>query len=313
MSKPLVSILVPMFNESSMVEEFFKGVEEALDGDLADFEFVCVDDGSTDDTLDRLLARAEVDPRVKVLAFSRNFGKEAAMTAALDHAAGEASIPMDADLQDPPELVNEMIGAWQEGHDVVFAKRANRETDSMLKRNTADLFYRCFNAISDHPIPAHVGDYRLMSRRVVDVIKQLPERERFMKGLFSWPGFKSTTVSYNRPSRARGSTKFNYWKLWNFALSGITSFSTVPIRLGTYLGLLIAGCAFLYAAYVVIKTIILGVDVPGYASLITIVLFLGGVQLFVIGLMGEYLGRIYREVKGRPLYIIDRKVGFDPE
>lgn len=313
MSKPLVSLLVPFYNESSMVDEFFETVTGALDADLAEFEFICVDDGSSDDTLEKLLARAEQDTRVKVLSFSRNFGKEAALTAALDHANGDAAIPMDADLQDPPELVNEMITKWQEGYEVVFAQRDARANDSMLKRHTADLFYRIFNTISENPIPPHVGDFRLMSRRVMDVVKSLPERERFMKGLFSWPGFKSTAISYERPRRARGSTKFNYWKLWNFALSGLTSFSTVPIRLGTYLGLLIAGCAFLYATYVVLKTLVLGIDVPGYASLITIILFLGGVQLFVIGLMGEYLGRIYREVKGRPLYVIDRKTGFDSE
>lgn len=263
MSKPLVSILVPMYNESSVLDYFFETLDKALARELAHFEYICVDDGSGDDTLDKLVQRAAADPRVKVIALSRNFGKEAAMSAALDHAQGDACVPMDADLQDPPELVNRMIEVWQGGVDVVLARRVNRDSDSVLKRTTANLFYRFFNAISENPIPAHVGDYRLMSRRVVDVVKQLPERERFMKGLFSWSGFRSETIDYVRPERAAGATKFNYWKLWNFALSGITSFSTLPIRVGTYLGLTISAGVFIYAIFTVTKTIIYGVDVPG--------------------------------------------------
>lgn len=311
MKRELISILVPMHNESSVVEMFFAAMERTLDPTLADFEFVCVDDGCTDDTLAKLKVIAQRDSRVKIVSFSRNFGKEAAMSAALDHATGTAVIPIDADLQDPPELINDMIRAWQSGYDVVYAKRASRESDSLMKRRTAGLFYRVFNAVSDTPIPENVGDYRLMSRRVVEVIRSLPEKDRFMKGLFSWPGFKTTTIEFNRQTRAEGTTKFNYWKLWNFAISGITSFSTVPIRIGTYLGLVISLASFIYAAYVVVRTLVYGVDVPGYSSLIVIILFLGGVQLVVMGLMGEYIGRIYKEVKGRPIYVVDRTIGFD--
>ncbi len=312
MKPPLVSILVPMHNEASGVEMFFTALAAALDPGLADFEFICVDDGSSDDTLAKLIAAADRDARVKIVSFSRNFGKEAAVSAALDHASGAAVIPIDADLQDPPELINQMIRAWLSGFDVVYAKRASRQTDSLVKRRTAGWFYRVFNAVSDTPIPKDVGDYRLMSRRVVEVIKSLPEKDRFMKGLFSWPGFRSTTIEFTRQTRAAGRSNFNYWKLWNFALSGITSFSTVPIRVGTYLGLVISFLSFLYAAYVVVKTLVYGVDVPGYSSLIVIILFLGGVQLVVIGVLGEYIGRIYKEVKGRPIYVVERTVGFPP-
>lgn len=309
MNKPLVSILVPMYNESSVLPLFFAAMDQALDLSLADFEFICVDDGCKDDTLDKLTCAADRDPRVKIVSFSRNFGKEAAMSSALDYASGDAVIPIDVDLQDPPELINDLIRSWMSGYDVVYAKRASRDTDSLMKRRTAGLFYRVFNAVSDTPIPENVGDYRLMSRRVVEVIRNLPERDRFMKGLFSWPGFKTATIEFNRQTRAEGLSKFNYWKLWNFAISGITSFSTVPIRVGTYLGLIISLASFGYAVFVVVKTLVLGVDVPGYSSLIVIILFLGGVQLVVIGLLGEYIGRIYKEVKGRPIYVVDRTVG----
>jgi polyisoprenyl-phosphate glycosyltransferase len=284
MKGELISILVPMHNESLVVELFFAAMERTLDQSLADFEFICVDDGCSDDTLEKLTAIAGRDERVKVVSFSRNFGKEAAISAALDYASGSAVIPIDADLQDPPELINEMVRAWMSGFDVVYAKRASRETDSLMKRRTAELFYRVFNAVSDTTIPENVGDYRLMSRRVVEVIKSLPEKDRFMKGLFSWPGFKTTTIEFNRRTRAEGTSKFNYWKLWNFAISGITSFSTAPIRVSTYLGLLISFGSFLYATYVIVKTLIFGVEVPGYSSLIVIILFLGGVQLVVMGL-----------------------------
>lgn len=312
MNKPLVSILVPMYNESAAVEPFFAAMDRALDRSLADFEFICVDDGCQDDTLEKLTRQTARDPRVKIVSFSRNFGKEAAMSSALDYASGDAVIPIDADLQEPPELINDMIRSWLAGHDVVHAKRASRAGDSMTKRRTAGLFYRIFNAVSDTPIPENVGDYRLMSRRVVEVVRNLPEKDRFMKGLFSWPGFKSATIEFDRQTRSEGLSKFSYWKLWNFAISGITSFSTMPIRVGTYLGLMISFASFVYAVFIIIKTLVLGVDVPGYSSLIVIILFLGGVQLVVIGLLGEYIGRIYKEVKGRPIYVVDRTIGLPP-
>ncbi|HEX7026667.1 MAG TPA: glycosyltransferase family 2 protein [Gammaproteobacteria bacterium] len=306
-----LSILVPMYNESEVIPAFFDTISRVLAGIDMDHEIICVNDGSVDGTLELLISRAAEEPRIKIVSFSRNFGKEAAMTAALDYASGDAAIPIDADLQDPPELIHEMVRRWNEGFDVVYAMRSSRTSDSLVKRKTAHWFYNLFNRLSEVDIPENVGDYRLMSRRVIDVIKKLPEKERFMKGLFCWPGFKSTTIEFERQVRAGGKTKFNYWKLWNFALSGITSFSTIPIRIGTYLGLLIATLAFFYGCYIIIKTLIYGIDEPGYASIMVVVLFLGGVQLFCFGLMGEYIGRIYKEVKNRPLYIVDRAIGFD--
>jgi polyisoprenyl-phosphate glycosyltransferase len=307
----LLSILVPMYNESEVIPVFFEAINKVLAGIGMDYEIICVNDGSKDNTLELLSTQAARDPRVKVVSFSRNFGKEPAMTAALDYAAGDAAIPMDADLQDPPELIYDMLRKWNEGFDVVYAKRSSRASDSLIKRTTAHWFYNLFNRLSEVDIPESVGDYRLMSRRVIDVIRKLPEKERFMKGLFCWPGFKTTMIEFERQVRAGGSTKFNYWKLWNFALNGITSFSTIPIRLGIYLGLFIATLAFIYGFYITVKTLVLGVDEPGYASLMVVVLFLGGVQLFCFGLMGEYIGRIYKEVKNRPLYVVEQAIGFD--
>jgi polyisoprenyl-phosphate glycosyltransferase len=311
MSPRRLSILVPMYNESEVIPVFFRTINGVLADTGMDYEIICVNDGSKDNTLELLAAEAARDPRVKVLSFSRNFGKEAAMTAALDYASGDAAIPIDADLQDPPELIHDMLRKWEEGFDVVFAKRSSRESDSLVKRKTARWFYNLFNRLSEVDIPENVGDYRLMSRRVLEVIKKLPEKERFMKGLFCWPGFRSTTLEFERQVRAGGSTKFNYWKLWNFALSGITSFSTIPIRIGIYLGLFISACAFVYGCFIILLTLFYGIKEPGYPSLMVVVLFLGGVQLFCFGLMGEYIGRIYKEVKNRPLYVVERAVGFE--
>jgi len=299
-----------MYNEAESIDVFFATLTPVLNGIDLDWEIICVDDGSRDATLAHLTTVAEGNPRVRVVSFSRNFGKEAAMTAALDYASGDAVIPIDADLQDPPEMVVHMVEKWRQGADVVCAKRSSRASDSMVKRKTAHWFYLLFNRISDTPIPEDVGDYRLMDRRVVEVIKQLPEKDRFMKGLFSWPGFRVDIIEFERKQRARGDTKFSYWKLWNFALSGITSFTTMPIRVGIYIGLLIAVLSFFYGIFIISKTVLHGVDVPGYASLLVAVLFLGGVQLFFLGLLGEYIGRIYKEVKNRPIYVIDRLIGF---
>lgn len=311
MDKKTISILVPMYNESQVIDAFFSTIIVVLDALPLNWELICVDDGSSDDTLALLIEKSKTIKGVKVVSFSRNFGKEAAMTAALDHATGDAVIPIDADLQDPPEIVLDMINKWNEGADVVCARRSSRESDTLLKRKTAHWFYSVFNRISDTHIPENVGDYRLMDRRVVDVIKQLPEKDRFMKGLFSWPGFRVEIIEFERKERAFGDTKFNYWKLWNFALSGITSFTTVPIRAGTYIGFVISLLSFLYGVLIITKTIIFGVDVPGYASLLVIVLFLGGIQLFFMGLLGEYIGRIFKEVKNRPIYVVDKLLGFE--
>jgi len=306
-----LSLLVPMYNESSVIPVFFETVLKVLETGSYEIEIVCVNDGSTDNTLELLKGYAEKDNRIKLVSFSRNFGKEPAMTAALDFATGDAIVPIDADLQDPPELIHEMLEEWEQGFDVVFARRSSRDADSIVKRSTAAWFYSLFNKMSDTYIPSNVGDYRLMDRKVVEVIKKLPEKDRFMKGLFCWPGFKSTTVEFERPERAEGETKFNMWKLWNFAISGIASFSTMPIRLGIYLGLIISAASFVYGLFIITKTLFMGVDVPGYASIMVAVLFLGGIQLFFLGLLGEYIGRIYKEVKNRPLYVVEESIGFE--
>lgn len=309
----LISIIVPMYNEEKGLDTLFAELHQVMGEMDARYEIVCVDDGSKDGTRAALVAKAADDSRIRAVLLSRNFGKEAAMTAALDYAQGDAVIPIDADLQDPPELIPEMVAKWREGFDVVYAKRISRDADTRLKRNSAGLFYKVFNALSEMPIPENVGDFRLMDRRVVDAIKQLPEKDRFMKGLFCWPGFNSTTLEFERKERAEGETKFNYWRLWNFALNGITSFSSVPVRMGVYLGLAVSVAAFVFGVMIVLKTLVTGVDVPGYASLMVVMLFLGGVQLFFLGLLGEYIGRIYKEVKNRPIYMVDKAIGFDAE
>ncbi|MFC5429289.1 glycosyltransferase family 2 protein [Paraburkholderia denitrificans] len=304
-ARPLLSLVVPFYNESAVIEAFFNAIVPVLCGipDI-DYEIVCVNDGSTDATLDKLLAACQADFRVRVIDLSRNFGKEAALTAGIDEAEGAAVIPFDADLQDPPEVIPKLVAQWRCGYDVVLAKRAERRTDTYAKRGTAALFYRVHNAISDITIPDNAGDFRLMSRQVVESLKQLPENRRFMKGLFAWVGFRTAEVEYVRSPRIGGKTKFSGWKLWNLALEGLTSFSTLPLRVWTYIGGLTAGFAICYAAYLIIRTWVRGVDVPGYASLITAVLFLGGVQLIGIGVIGEYVGRIYMESKRRPVYIV---------
>ena len=301
----LVSIIAPFFNESEGVELYFAHilpVVDALSG--LNFEFVCVDDGSRDDTLARLQAFALREPRVRVVELSRNFGKEAALTAGIDHARGAAVIPIDADLQDPPELIPSLIEAWQGGADVVVARRADRRADSWLKRKTAEWFYRLHNALSDVKIPQNVGDFRLMDRRVIEVLKQLPERQRFMKGLFAWVGFRTVEIAYTRKPRAAGESKFSGWKLWNFALEGITSFSIAPLKIWTYVGLAGALLSFLYGSWIVLYTLVQGVAVPGYASMIVTVLFMGSLQLLSVGVLGEYIGRIYLESKQRPRYVV---------
>ena len=274
-----------------------------------DFEIVCVNDGSKDNTLKILKDFADKDKRIRVIDFSRNFGKEAALTAALDYAKGDAVIPIDADLQDPPELILKMIEKWHDGYEVILAKRADRSSDSFLKRVTASLFYKFHNIISQPHIPENVGDFRLMDRKVVDALGGLKETHRFMKGLFAWVGFKTFTLEYTRDVRASGSTKFNGVKLWKLALEGITSFSSAPLTIWLYAGSVIALSAFIYGLYIFIRTLIFGIDVPGYASLVCLILFFGGLQLIGIGILGEYLGRTYIESKRRPVYIVREVYG----
>lgn len=307
----LLSIVVPIYNEEKAVDLLFTELHRAMEGLGLEYEIICVDDGSQDGTRAKLTAKVSEDAHVRAVFLSRNFGKEAAMTAALDYSRGDAVIPIDADLQDPPELIPQMVAKWREGYDVVFAKRTSRQAETPLKRNTAGLFYKVFNALSEMPIPENVGDFRLMSRRAVDAVKQLPEKERFMKGLFCWPGLNSTTIEFEHKGRVKGESKFNYWRLWNLALNGITSFSSVPVRLGVYIGIVVSATAFISGVAIMLKTLVMGVEVPGYASLMVVVLFLGGVQLFFLGLLGEYIGRIYKEVKNRPIYMVDKALGFD--
>lgn len=306
--RPLVSIVTPFYNEGEGVKHFYQIMAQTMEKlPNFDFEIICVDDGSRDNTLEQLIAISKSDSRVTVLEFSRNFGKEPAMTAGIDATSGDCVIPIDADLQDPPALISEMLNKWQEGAEVVLAKRVDRSSDSYAKRTTALMFYRLHNALSSLKIPENVGDYRLMDRVVVDALKQLPERQRFMKGLFAWVGFKTETVEYVRDPRLVGETKFSGWKLWNFAIEGITSFSLVPLKVWTYIGGIGALFAFLYASFIVIRTLIFGIDLPGYASLLVVTLFFASLQLISLGVIGEYIGRIYFESKQRPLYLIRKK------
>ena len=311
----VLSLVVPMFNEEAALEVFIARVVpivEALVAPLGGrYEVICVDDGSTDGTLGRLCALRRGNPAIKIVSLSRNFGKDTALSAGLDYAGGGAVVPIDADLQDPPEVIAELFAKWLEGYDVVYATRATRASDSPTKRFTAGWFYRIHNALAETKIPSDTGDFRLMDRRVVEALRRLPERSRFMKGLFAWIGFRQTGVSYRRQARAAGETKWNYWRLWNFALDGIASFSSLPLRVWTYVGVGFALFAFAYAIFLFLRTIFWAADVPGYASLMVTVLFMGGLNLLTLGIIGEYLARTYTEVKGRPLYLVQECHGFD--
>ncbi len=310
---PTLSIVVPCFNEDDALGHFWTTIVPFLETLLVRWEIVFVNDGSSDRTLAKLLEMHRADRRAKVVDLTRNFGKEAAMTAGLDHARGDMVAVMDVDLQDPPELLGEMVDLWRQGYDVVVARRVSRFDDTAIKRVSAGQFYRVFNSISPSKIPADVGDFRLMDKRVVAALQQLPERVRFMKGLFAWVGFPTATVDYERPVRQAGTTKFNYWRLWNFALDGITSFSTLPLRIWSYFGVFVAAVCFIYGLIIIGQTLIFGIEVPGYASQLTVMLFLGGMQLMGLGIMGEYLGRIYSETKHRPIYLTAALYGFAPE
>ena len=315
MSQPVLSLIVPVKDEEAAIAPFVAAVGKALavmdDPAGTDFEILFVDDGSSDSTLERIRAARAADPRIRAISLSRNFGKEAALSAGLDHARGQAVVPIDVDLQDPPEVLPEMIRRWREGADVVCGIREDRETDSLPKRLTADLYYRAHNLLSDDKIPEHAGDFRLLDRKVVDVVRSLPERNRFMKGLFAWAGFTQSYVSYRRAARSTGATKFNYWRLWKFAIDGITSASTVPLRMWSYLGGIVALLAMTFAVFLVIRTLVEGTEVPGYASLMVAILFLGGLQLLSLGILGEYVGRILIESKQRPLYVVRERIGGD--
>lgn len=308
--KCLLSLVVPFYNEAEAIPHFFSAVIAALAAmPELDFEIVCVNDGSRDDTIGELLRHAATDTRIRVIDLTRNFGKEAALSAAIDESHGDIIIPFDADLQDPPEVIPALVAKWREGYDVVIARRSSRAADSAFKRWTATAFYRLHNMVSDVKIPENAGDFRLITRDVANALKTLPETRRFMKGLFAWVGFDTATIDYARQERCAGRTKFSGWKLWNFALEGFTSFSTLPLRVWTYVGTAVALFAICRALYLVIRTLVQGIDLPGYASLATAVLLLGGIQLIGIGVLGEYVGRIYVESKKRPVYLIRRRHG----
>lgn len=299
-----ISLVVPVFNEEDTIPIFYKTVREFEELKKHDVEIVFINDGSKDGTESIIQSIAAWDPLVLALSFTRNFGKEPALFAGLDHATGDAIIPIDVDLQDPIEVIPHLIEKWQAGADMVLAKRTDRTTDSCLKRKSAEWFYKLHNKISSPKIEENVGDFRLMSREVVENIKKMPERNLFMKGVLSWVGGKTDVVEYARAERVAGDSKFNGWKLWNLALEGITSFSTFPLRMWTYIGLFVAGLAFLYGAWMIFDTFVFGNPVRGYPSLLVSILFLGGVQLIGIGVLGEYIGRIYIETKSRPKYIL---------
>ena len=312
-STPILSVIVPVKNEEVAIQTFVTRVaaviERLNDPAAQSYEILFVDDGSTDATMAAIVAAHQRNPHVRCISLSRNFGKEAALSAGLDHARGQAVVPMDVDLQDPPEVLGEMVAKWCAGYDTIYGVRRNRASDSLPKRLSADLYYKAHNLLSADKIPDHAGDFRLLDRRVVNVLRALPERNRFMKGLFAWSGFKQTSVEYDRAERTLGETKFKPWKLWTLALDGITSSSTVPLRIWTYVGAGIALLSFLYAFVIIAKVLVFGIAVPGYASLMVAILFFGGLQLLSLGILGEYVGRIMIEAKQRPLYIIRDTIG----
>jgi len=309
--KVFLSMVIPMFNEEANIEELYSRLTKVLDRMQKPYEVICVNDGSRDNTLEMLRDLNKKDNRFKVIDLSRNFGKETALSAGIDFTCGEIVIPIDADLQDPPELIPEMITKWEEGYDVVYAVRTHREGETWFKKMTAAMFYKTMKKITHLNMPVNTGDFRLMSRQAVDALKELRESHRFMKGLFTWVGYRQTGITYSRDPRFAGKTKWNYYKLWNLALEAITSFSYLPLQWSMYLGLGVAFLSFIYGFYMIINTVIHGNKVPGYPSLMVVILFLGGVQLFTIGIIGQYIGRIYTESKHRPLYFVRETLGLN--
>ena len=302
----VLSVVVPVFNEAAGLAAFHARLAAAMQGVGESWEAIYVNDGSTDASLSVMQELRAANPHVCLLNLSRNFGKEIAITAGLDHTAGQAVVVIDADLQDPPELISELVAGWRGGCDMVYAQRRRREGETWLKRTTARGFYRLMKHTGQVALPQDTGDFRLMSRRVVDAIGQMREQHRFMKGVFAWVGYPSMAVQYDRAPRHTGTTKWTYWRLWNLALEGITSFTVMPLKIATYLGLCVALLAFVYFVIIVVDTLLYGNPVAGYPSLLAVMLMLGAVQLVTLGIIGEYLGRVFNETKGRPLYLVER-------
>jgi len=305
------SIVVPVFNEEEVLNEFYKRLTIAMDKLKEKYEIIFVNDGSTDNSLEIMKKLHSNDKRIKIISFSRNFGHQMAITAGIDYASGEAVVTIDADLQDPPEMIPELIKKWKEGYDVVYGVRKKREGESFFKKATASIFYRLLNRVTDINIPLDAGDFRLMDRKVVNNLKQIREKNRYIRGLTSWIGFKQIGVLYKREKRFAGYTKYPLRKMLKFAFNAIFSFTNFPLKIATYFGFLVAGLSFLYLIYVLILKIFMNATIQGWASLIVAVLFLGGVQLICIGIIGEYIGRIGEEVKKRPLYIIEEIIDED--
>lgn len=307
---PLLSIVVPVFNEAEVLDIFLEETEAALTGLQVSVEYVFIDDGSTDATARIISRHLAAGLPGRLIGLSRNFGKEAALSAGLEHAHGDIVAILDADLQDPPGLIPQMVDLWRSGFDVIYGLRVDRSQETLAKRGTAHLFYKVFDRLTHISMPANAGDFRLIDRSVVDALKRLPERSRFMKGLFAWVGYPSTFIAYERPLRRAGEGKWNYWRLWNFALDGLTSFSTVPLRIWLYGGGTIAALAIAYAVFLILRVLIYGIDVPGYASLMVSVLFFSGLQLLSIGIVGEYVGRLFIETKQRPVFLVQDVIDY---
>ncbi len=310
--REVCSVVIPVFNEEENLELLHRRLSEVLQHSCQDYEIILVDDGSRDKSLEIMSRLRGTDPKVKIISFSRNFGHQMAITAGIDYASGDAVIVMDADLQEPPEVIPQLIEKWREGYDTVYAIRESRK-DPILKRAIAFAFYRLFRRMSEIDVPVDAGDFRLMSRRVVDILRTMPERNRYLRGLASWVGFSQASISYARDERYRGERKYSLWQSARLAFDGITSFSQSPLRLATHLGLVVSVVGFLYGAIMITLELVFGRIIPGWTTLMAAVIFLGGVQLFVVGIIGEYIGRIYVEVQQRPLYLIKQKIGFSKE
>jgi glycosyltransferase involved in cell wall biosynthesis len=306
-----LSLIVPVFNEEEVVTLFITTVEKVLSQRQISYELLFINDGSKDNTHEVLVELSKNNNRIKIINLSRNFGKEQALSAGLDFASGRAAIPIDCDLQDPPEVIIEMYDKWQEGFDVILAKRIDRSSDGFIKRKTSAIFYDLINAVSDIDIPKNVGDFRLIDRKVIDVLKTYSEKTRFMKGIFASVGFKQATVEYTRPERAAGTTSWNYLGLYKLAIEGIVSFTSVPLKIWSYVGAIVSIMSFIYGMFLFARTLIWGVDLPGYTSLMVVLLVMSGLILLSLGVIGEYISRIFIELKGRPIYIVMDKTGFE--